>query len=209
MKVTLKILLAVAVVLLAYMCYRSIMGPIEFKDEKDRRENLIKARLIDIRKAQIEYKNIHKVHAANFDELSKFLKNEKLPFLIKEGVLTDEQLEKGMTEKEAVKKGLIRRDTIWVTAVDTLFGKGYNVDDLRNVPGANVQFTMDTATLTSGSGYTVKVFQCGVQYDDYLGDLDKQLVYNLKDKAEKMNKYPGLRVGSVEEINNNAGNWED
>ena len=209
MKVTLKILLAVAVVLLAYMCYRSIMGPIEFKDERDRRENLIKARLIDIRKAQIEYKNIHKVHAANFDELSKFLKDEKLPFLIKEGVLTDEQLEKGMTEKEAVKKGLIRRDTVWVTAVDTLFGKGYNVHDLRNVPGANVQFTMDTATLTSGSGYTVKVFQCGVLYDDYLGDLNKQEVYNLKDKASKMGKYAGLRVGSVEEINNNAGNWED
>ena len=209
MKVTLKILLAVAVVLLAYMCYRSIMGPIEFKDERDRRENLIKARLIDIRKAQIEYKNIHKVHAANFDELSKFLKDEKLPFLIKEGVLTDEQLEKGMTEKEAVKKGLIRRDTVWVTAVDTLFGKGYNVDELRNVPGANVQFTMDTATLTSGSGYTVKVFQCGVLYDDYLGDLNKQEVYNLKDKASKMGKYAGLRVGSVEEINNNAGNWED
>ena len=209
MKVTLKILLAVAVVLLAYMCYRSIMGPIEFKDERDRRENLIKARLIDIRKAQIEYKNIHKVHAANFDELSKFLKDEKLPFLIKEGVLTDEQLEKGLTEKEAVKKGLIRRDTVWVTAVDTLFGKGYNVDDLRNVPGANVQFTMDTATLTSGSGYTVKVFQCGVLYDDYLGDLNKQEVYNLKDKASKMGKYAGLRVGSVEEINNNAGNWED
>ena len=209
MKVTLKILLAVAVVLLAYMCYRSIMGPIEFKDERDRRENLIKARLIDIRKAQIEYKNIHKVHAANFDELSKFLKDEKLPFLIKEGELTDEQLEKGMTEKEAVKKGLIRRDTVWVTAVDTLFGKGYNVDDLRNVPGANVQFTMDTATLTSGSGYTVKVFQCGVLYDDYLGDLNKQEVYNLKDKASKMGKYAGLRVGSVEEINNNAGNWED
>ena len=209
MKVTLKILLAVAVVLLAYMCYRSIMGPIEFKDERDRRENLIKARLIDIRKAQIEYKNIHKVHAANFDELSKFLKDEKLPFLIKEGVLTDEQLEKGMTEKEAVKKGLIRRDTVWVTAVDTLFGKGYNVYDLRNVPGANVQFTMDTATLTSGSGYTVKVFQCGVLYDDYLGDLNKQEVYNLKDKASKMGKYAGLRVGSVEEINNNAGNWED
>lgn len=209
MKVTLKILLAVAVVLLAYMCYRSVMGPIEFDKTREQRENLIKARLIDIRKAQIEYKNIHKVHAANFDELSKFLKDEKLPFLIKEGVLTDEQLEKGMTEQEAVKKGLIRRDTVWVTAVDTLFGSGYNVDDMRNVPGANVQFSMDTATLTSGSGYIVKVFQCGVLYDDYLGDLDKQLVYNLKDKAEKMNKYQGLRVGSIEEINNNAGNWED
>ncbi|CAK7061731.1 MAG: hypothetical protein PARBA_02297 [Parabacteroides sp.] len=209
MKVTLRILLTVAVLLLGYMCYRSIMTPIEFNKEKDLRENAIKERLIDIRKAQIEYKNKYKVHAANFDELAKFLKDDKLPFLIKEGVLTDEQLEKGMTEKEAVKKGLIKRDTVWVTAVDTLFGANYNVADMRNVPYTNVQFSMDTATLTSGSGYTVKVFQCGVLYDDYLGDLNKQLVFNLKDKAEKTNKYPGLRVGSLEEINNNAGNWEN
>ena len=209
MKVTLKILLAAAVVLLVYMCYKSVTGPIEYDDQKTIRDNAIIARLIEIRKAQIEYKNMYKTHAGSFDDLEKFLNTDKLPFLIKEGVLTDEQLEKGMTEQEAVKKGLIRRDTVWVTAVDTLFGSGYNVDDMRNVPGANVQFSMDTATLTSGSGYTVKVFQCGVLYDDYLGDLDKQLVYNLKDKAEKMNKYQGLRVGSIEEINNNAGNWED
>lgn len=209
MKVTLKILLAVAVVLLAYMCYRSIMTPIEFKDAKESREALIQKRLIDIRKAQIEYKNKYKVHAANFAELAKFLKEDKLPFLIKEGVLTDEQLEKGMTEAKAVKEGLIRRDTNWILAVDTLFGAGYNVDDMRNVPGTSVQFTMDTATLTGGGGYTVKVFECGVLYDDYLGDLNKQLVFNLNDKAKKMDKYPGLRVGSLTEINNNAGNWEN
>lgn len=209
MKVTLKILLAVAALVLMYMCYRSIAAPIEFKEEKERRESAIQARLIDIRKAQIEYKNLHKVHAANFDELAKFLKDEKLPFLIKEGVLTDEQLEKGMTEKEAVKKGLIRRDTIWVTAVDTLFGASFDVNALRMVPGTNVQFSMDTASLTSGSGYTMHVFEAGVKYDDYLGDLNKQLVYNLKDRAQKLDKYPGLRVGSLTEINNNAGNWEN
>lgn len=208
MKVTLKILVAAAVVLLVYMCYRSIMTPIEFNKEKDARESAIKARLIDIRKAQIEYKNVYKTHAGTFADLIKFLKDDKLPFLIKEGVLTDEQLEKGMTEKEAVKKGLIKRDTVWVVAKDTLFGANYNVDDLANVPGAGIKFTMDTATLTSGSGYTVKVFEAGVKYDDYLGDLDKQLVVNLKDKAEKLGKYEGLRVGSLTEINNNAGNWE-
>ena len=208
MKVTLKILLAAAVLLLVYICYRSIMTPIEFNEAKDARESLIKARLIDIRKAQIEYKNVYKTHAGSFNDLVKFLKEDKLPFLIKEGVLTDEQLEKGMTEKEAVKKGLIRRDTIWVLAKDTLFGASDNADDLANVPGTSVKFSMDTATLTSGSGYTVKVFEAGVKYDDYLGDLDKQLVVNLKDKAEKLEKYPGLRVGSLTEINNNAGNWE-
>lgn len=208
MKVTLKILLAAAVLLLAYMCYVSIMEPINFDAEKDLRESSIKTRLIDIRKAQIEYKNIHKVHAANFDELGKFLKEGKLPFLVKEGVLTDEQLEKGMTEKEAVKKGLIKRDTVWINAMDTLFGAGYDVDAMRMVPGTQVQFTMDTASLTSSTGYTVKVFEAGVKYDDYLGDLNKQLVFNLKDKAAKMEKFPGLRVGSLTEINNNAGNWE-
>ena len=50
---------------------------------------------------------------------------------------------------------------------------------------------MDTATLTSGSGYTVKVFEAGVKYDDYLGDLDKQLVVNLK---TKLKSWKNIRV---------------
>lgn len=186
------------------------MGPIEFNETKDMREELIKSRLIDIRKAQIEYKNRHKVHAANFDELIKFLKEKKLPFVIKEGVLTDEQLEKGMTEAEAVKKGLITRDTFWVIAKDTIFNPNYNVDSLRFVPTVadGVQFKMDTASITSASGYTIKVFEAGVPYETYLGDLDKQQVANLIDLAEKLERYPGLRVGSLTEVNNYAGNWE-
>ena len=211
MKVTLKILLAAAVVVLAYMCYVSIITPINFDKEKEAREKAIIARLIDIRKAQIEYKNMYNRHAANFDELGKFLKEDKIPFLIKEGVLTDEQLEQGMTEQEAVKKGLIRRDTVWVLAKDTILGANYNVADMRyvpNVPGEKIEFKMDTATLTSGSGYQIKVFVCEVPFASYLRDMDAQLTYNLIDKAQKQNKFPGLRVGSLEEINNNAGNWE-
>ena len=103
MKVTLKILLAAAVLLLVYICYRSIMTPIEFNEAKDARESLIKARLIDIRKAQIEYKNVYKTHAGSFNDLVKFLKEDKLPFLIKEGVLTDEQLEKGIVAIKRVR----------------------------------------------------------------------------------------------------------
>ena len=228
MKVTLKVLLAAAIVVLAYLCYKSITGPIEFNDTKDARDKAIIARLMDIRKVQIEYKNVHKSHAGSFDDLIKFLKEEKLPTVIKEGVLTDEQLEKGMTEKKAVamvekaektgnwseveKNGLkgFKRDTVWVLAKDTLLGKDYDVEAIRYVPDApqQVEFHMDTATLKSGSGYEIKVFVCEVPFDQYLNDLDPQLEFNLKDKAEKQGKYPGLRVGSLEEINNNAGNWE-
>ena len=193
MKVTLKILLAAAVVLLVYMCYKSVTGPIEYDDQKTIRDNAIIARLIEIRKAQIEYKNMYKTHAGSFDDLEKFLNTDKLPFLIKEGVLTDEQLEKGMTEAEAVKKGLIRRDTMWVLAKDTLLGKNYDVAAMRYVPAV------------PGEKIT---FACEVPYKEYLRDMDAQLTYNLIDKAEKQGKFPGLRVGSLEEINNNAGNWE-
>ena len=150
MKVTLKILLAAAVVLLVYMCYKSVTGPIEYDDQKTIRDNAIIARLIEIRKAQIEYKNMYKTHAGSFDDLEKFLNTDKLPFLIKEGVLTDEQLEKGMTEAEAVKKGLIRRDTMWVLAKDTLLGKNYDVAAMRYVPavpGEKITFKMDTAEI--------------------------------------------------------------
>jgi len=67
---------------------------------------------------------------------------------------------------------------------------------------------MDTATISSGSGYSVKVFEASVPYDVYLSDLARQELVNLKDKMAKMERFAGLRVGSVKEINNNAGNWE-
>lgn len=213
MKVTLKIILVAAVFLLIYMCVKSITGPIDFNKEKEVRDAAIIARLIDIRKAQIEYKNVYKTHAASFNDLEKFLSEDKLPFVRKEGVLTDEQLEKGMTEQEAVKKGLIRRDTIWVLAKDTILGKDYDVANMRYVPAVpgddRLEFSMDTATLMSSSGYEVKVFESGVKFIDYLRGMDPQLRYNLIEKAEIQERYPGLRVGSLEEINNNAGNWEN
>ena len=210
MRITLNILLVGAILLLTFMCYRSIMNVQEFEWEKKRRDEAIQTRLMDIRKAQIEYKNFYGFHAGSFDDLAKFLNEDKLPFVIKEGSLTDEQLEKGMKEEEAVKLGLIRRDTTWVLAKDTLFGTGFNASLLANVPveGVNARFAMDTATISSGSGYTVKVFEAGVLYDTYLGDLDRQELINLKDKMSKMGRFEGLRVGSVKEINNNAGNWE-
>ncbi|MDR0698857.1 MAG: hypothetical protein LBG28_06540 [Tannerella sp.] len=209
MKLVLKILLVVAIVALIYMCVQSIMTPINFEKQQKIRESAIVERLIDIRNAQIGYKNVNGIYAANFEELQRFLNEEKIPFLIKEGVLTDDQLKEGLTEQEAVKKGIIRRDTNWILAKDTLLGPSYDVASIGKVPGfENFTFTLDTATLTSTSGYTVPVFECAVPYDVYLGNLDKQLLFNLKDKGTKLNRYLGLRVGSIKEINNNAGNWE-
>jgi len=209
MKIALRILLLAAIALLVYMCVNSILSSTTFTKEKDARELLIRDRLIAIRNVQNGFRNMYGVYSDNFDSLQRFLNEDRIPFLIKEGELTTEQLKSGLTEKEAAEKGIIRRDTNWVLAKDTLLPAGYNISALGKVPGfENFTFDLDTATLSSNAGYIIPVFEAGVSYDIYLSDLDRQLLINLKDEKKKLNRYPGLRVGSITEINNNAGNWE-
>jgi hypothetical protein len=204
------------------------MGPINFEKTQNAREKEIIARLIDIRKAQVEYRNTHEgKYTASFDTLIDFVKTAKLPFVKKEGALSDEQLEKGMTEKKAMalinkakktgnwkdveKEGLMnfKRDTMWIAVLDTIFPKGFNADSLRYVPfGNGKQFEMASRQDTTKSGAPLNLFQAQTPYETYIGDLDKQLLINLKDVKSKLGKYCGLRVGDIEQPNNNAGNWE-
>ena len=228
MKTVINIVLAVCAVALVYVCYGSIMGPINFDNTKDAREKEVIARLIDIRKAQVEYRNTHQgVYTASFDTLIDFVKTAKLPFVKKEGALTDAQLEAGMTEKKAMaiinkakktgnwkeveKEGLqnFKRDTMWVSVLDTIYPKGFNADSLRYVPfGNGTQFEMASRQDTTKSGAPLNLLHDQTPYETYIGDLDKQLLINLKDVQTKLGKYCGLRVGDIEQPNNNAGNWE-
>lgn len=228
MKTVFNIVLGLCALALIYICYSSIMGPINFEKAKDRRDKAVIARLMDIRKAQLEYRNLHRgQYTASFDTLIDFVKTQKIPFVMKEGVLSDKQLEDGMTERKAMaminkaKKsgnwkeveaaGLMnfKRDTMWVAVMDTIYPAGFNADSLRYVPFTNgAQFEMYTKNDTTKSGAPIFLFQANTPYDVYLNGLDKQEIYNLKDLQTKLGKYAGLMVGSIETPNNNAGNWE-
>lgn len=204
------------------------MGPINFDETKKAREKEIIARLIDIRKAQQEYRTLHQgAYTDNFDSLIDFVKTAKLPFIMKVGTLTDDQLNNGMTEKKAMaiinkakrtnkwdeveKEGLqnFRRDTMWVAVMDTIFAKGFNPDSLPYVPyGNGAKFELAIRKDTTKAGAPLNLFQAQVAYDVYLGDLNHQELVNLKDVQTKLGKYCGLRVGDIEQPNNGAGNWE-
>jgi len=228
MKTVINIVLALCAIGLIYVCYGSIMGPINFENTKKAREKEVIARLINIRKAQVEFRTVNEgKYTASFDTLIDFVKNGKLPFVRKEGSLTDAQLEAGMTEKKAMKlidkakktgnwkevekEGLMnfKRDTMWVAVLDTIFPKGFNADSLRYVPfGNGTEFEMVTRSDTTKSGAPLNLFQAQTPYETYIGDLDHQQLVNLKDVQTKLGKYCGLRVGDIETPNNNAGNWE-
>ena len=227
-KLALNLLLVVAIVGLAFICYRSIMDPIQFSEERATREKDVIARLIDIRTAQLEYRNSHNgEYTDNFDSLINFIKTAQMPIVLKVGELNDEQLERGLTEQKALdmiakaiktnkwadvdKEGLrdFRRDTTWIALIDTIYGKGFNADDLKYVPYSNgAVFEMATSCDTTKSGTPQWLFEARTPYQTYLSGVNDQEMHNLISSQKKLGRYCGLKVGDVEQPNNNAGNWE-
>ena len=228
MKTVFNVILGLCALALVYICYASIMKPIDFEKAKKQRDAAVIARLIDIRKAQAEFRNLNdQKYTDNFDSLINFVKTQKLPFVFKQGELTDDQLENGMTEKKAMniinkakktgnyaevkKNGLenFKRDTMWVAILDTIFPKGFNPDSMRYVPyGNGAQFEMAIKNDTAKSGAPFCLLEVKTPYTVYLNGLDPQEIANKIDLQTKLGKYAGLMIGSLETANNNAGNWE-
>ncbi len=103
MKKIINILLGLCVVGLLYIVYASIMNPIKFDREREKRERAVINRLIDIRSAQVEFRNQNQgQYTASFDSLINFVKVGKLPVIKKIGELTDKQIDEGWTESKVV-----------------------------------------------------------------------------------------------------------
>ena len=104
MKNVVKVVLLLIVAGLAYISYRSIMNPIEFESIREMRDKAVIARLIDIKKAQVEFRNNNGRYAATFDTLIDFVKNTKMSIIYKEYELNDKQLEKIAEYKKELDK---------------------------------------------------------------------------------------------------------
>ena len=112
---------------------------------------------------------------------------------------------------EVKKNGLenFKRDTMWVAVMDTIYPKGFNADSMKYIPyGNGAIFEMNVKNDTAKSGAPVYLFEVKAPYETYLGGLDRQEIINLKDLNEKLGRYSGLMVGSIDNPNNGAGNWE-
>ena len=210
MKTVVQVVLFVIAAGLTYLIYTSIKRPIDFEKEKNARYSVTIERLKDIRKAQVAFKDAHGRFTGSWDTLINFVKKDSLKLVRKIGNITDSMLEKGITEKKALQMGLIVRDTIRESVLTSLFGEGYNIDQLRYIPVSDTiaEFQLGATVISTGSGIKVPVFEAKAHNNIILRGLDEQLRINLNDQRRVQEKYPGLKVGSLTETNNNAGNWE-
>lgn len=230
MKKVINTVLAVCVVLLAVICWRSIQDNINFDEDVAYRETQVKARLLQIKAAEEAYKqqDVEGAYCADWDVLTDFVKNGKLPVVIKEGVLSDEQLEKGLNESKAAaiinsgdaqaiaeyKLQGFRRDTVWVSLIDSLYrGMNLNVDSMRYIPFSEGDtFEIIACPNTTKSGSIIQVMECNASIASYLkgmGKLGDRMIKNKIIESDERGTYAGLKIGEAGDgWNNNAGNWE-
>ena len=201
LSIVINIVLFAIIVLLAWQVVKSIQAPIKFNHEQKAREAKVVERLIDIRNAEVLYKNATSQYTNNFDSLIKFCQTAEIPIVKIVPDPTDTTFTRTIN------------DTIgYVMVMDSLkAGRDhFNINELKTVPfGANnEQFELEAGNI-SRNGIDIPVFEArlatpGAAFNEKEW---KQRVDNAKAEKESINRYAGLKVGSMEEASTD-GNWE-
>jgi hypothetical protein len=92
---------------------------------------------------------------------------------------------------------------------DSLFSKrpDFRLDQLKFIPYSDgIPFEIAAGTIDRG-GIKVSVYEIKAPYSTYMKGLDRQLVINLTKSKEDLDRYPGLKLGSMAEPSTD-GNWE-
>lgn len=212
-KLIIQIVLAGVIVFLGYQCYQSVMIPQRFQNIKEQRYLRITQRLKDIRTAQEAYKETYGQYTGSFDTLIHFIKYDSIKVVRSIGSLTDEDLENGITEAQAIKEGRIIRDTVKASALENIFSADYAIDDIRYIPFTKRkhQFKMGATKIWTDSGVEVPVFEAYVTnmviFEDIRDEYNDELLEE-NGERKRLKKFAGLKVGDLKEANNNVGNWE-
>lgn len=195
-----NIALAIVAAVFAYLVYDSIRQPVVFENSKSEREIKVVQNLKDIRSTEGLFKENYNRYTANFDSLIEFIRTGELPVV---NIIPDPN---DTTFTKTI------NDTVgYIKVLDSLFGNrpNFDVESLRYIPFSEPrqEFDIQAGYIMRG-GMNVPVFEVKAHYKTYLNGLDKQRIRNTAAQRENLNKYPGMKVGSMNEASID-GNWEN
>lgn len=202
-KILLQVVMIGLIIFAGYLLYNSLNTPIVFAETLEERSNKVIEKLKDIRIIERAYKVKYGTYTDDFNELIRFIKNDSLVYEIATGSEDD---------SVAVAEGRVTSTQVLLPAKDTLFsGRTVNFDEIAIIPFTDGQkFILGTNNVTTESGVEVDVFEAYVEYSVLLADWpSRQDIINLYDRKKTENRFPGLKVGSLEKANNDAGSWEN
>lgn len=206
-----QIILGVAIVVLCYIIYKQISTPIRFEEEMKTRKAQVIDRIKDIRTAQRAYKSKYQHFTASFDSLEAFVLNDTLE-LERKIVDEDDSVAMAMLKK-AGRKNV---EKFKVAVIDTIFSPKrltqQDVENLRYVPGTNnqAQYIMEAGIITTESKVVIPVVEVRAPYKMFLDTVvyRQEIINQIDDDVNNFHRYPGVKFGSMESGNNEAGNWE-
>ena len=210
MKKGIQFILGLAIIGLVYVVANLIYTPISFDNQLAERNAEVIVKLKDIRAAQRAYKSKYQQFTGDFDSLINFIMNDSLTM---ERKLVDEDDSVAMAQLK--KQGKKNVEQYNIAVIDTIFNPRKltkeDIQNLRYIPHTDnkVEFLLEAAFVTAGN-VKIPVVECRAPYKLYLDTVTyRQNVINLiDDRVNNFNAYAGLKFGSMEGSNNEAGNWE-
>ncbi len=189
-----QIILAVVIVALCYVIYKQISTPIRFEAQLKSREASVIDRIKDIRTA-----------------LEHFILTDTLEF---ERKIVDEDDSVAMAMLK--KSGRKNVEKFKMAVIDTIFSpKKLSAEDVRNlryIPGTDnrAQYILEAGIITTESKVVIPIVECRAPYRLFLDTLEfrQEIINKIDDAVNNFNRYPGIKFGSMEAGNNEAGNWE-
>ena len=191
-KTLIQILLGVAIIGLAITLYMSIMKPVKFDNEYNKRRDACAEKLKAIRTLEEAYKNTYGCYTGSFDTLFNRLMNEDSLKVVNKNINYDKIPEDveidEMTEADQIKAGYVTRITEYVNPIENLRKSGkFNLTDEEILNLRYVPYPRDQKN----------------EFDD----LDEQLVINKLAELVQNNRFPGWKVGDLTEAITD-GNFE-
>lgn len=221
-KTIIQILLAIVIVVLAWLLYSSIMKPVRFDSEFYTRRDACAVKLKTIRTLEESYKLTYSRYTGDFDTLVNRLLNED-SLLVSQKHYNYDKIPADvdyteMPEAELIKKGYLEIRREYVNPIAQLREQGklkytdkdggvheFTDNDLKNLrylpypEGTKEEFQLAASQIDKG-GFMMPVFECKVDLPTLMSDCDEQLVKNRVAEIEAVSgKYAGWKVGSLTE----------
>ncbi len=216
-------LLVILVVILAIFAARSIMRPEKFRQTYEDRKTANVNNLRTIRCAQTIYKNVFKKYASDIDTLVDFVENGQVEVEKTVGNFPDT-----MSQEQAFKLGLIKKQVVKIPAIDKMLELDPNVtrENFKNfqyIPFSDKQkYEIQTGSIASKT-YEIPVYRIDVGRDQILVNMERSItpedagffrrVWNkifyskLADEEQYRSQYGDIYMGSLTEAST-AGSWE-
>ncbi len=203
-------------IILGYLIFSSVMKPIQFEKEKERRyENAVKL-MLDIKKTQLGYKSINGKFADSFDELTKFVENQKFAIISRKDTAVIDQAKNaafgisvGADGVGGFFKDVVLIDTLgYVSVKDSLFKNSDRYKNLKELKIKDMVIPVEMKTGTvSRNDNNISVFQAIIDKNKILQGLDEDLIRQENEK-ESIDEINGDKIilGSLEDVTI-TGNW--